>query len=127
MSAFATLSLKNQAGTEVNYSPADIDQKTGVARYLGAGAVYDERPQVTVSVSYPSGKGTKIRVRGKISFPVMDPVDTTKKVDEQLALFEFSLAKNSALASRQNLRAAIADFLTDTVVVKAIEDFESVY
>lgn len=127
MSAFASLSLKNQAAVEVVYSPADIDPVSGVARWLGAGAVYDARTQVTLSLSYPKGNGSKVRVRGKISVPVMDTVDTTKKVDENIATFEFSLSKKSPLLVRQDLRAALADFCIDTVVVKAIEDFENIY
>lgn len=127
MAAFATLSLKNQAAVEINYSPADIDQKSNVARWLGAGAVYDARPVVSLSVAYPSGNGTKVKVRGKIVVPIMDTVDTTKKVDEQIAYFEISLSKKSTLLQRQDLRAALADFCIDTTVVKAIEDFESVY
>lgn len=127
MSAFTILQLKNHAASEVSYSPADIDPKTGIARWLGAGSVYDARPQVTLSVAYPQGNGTKVRVRGKIVVPIMDSVDTTKKVDEQIATFEFSLSKRSTLLERQNLRAALADFCIDTVIVKAIEDFESAY
>jgi hypothetical protein len=127
MPAFANLSLKNQAATEVVYTPADIDPATGVARYLGAGANYDARPQVTVSTSYPKGNSTKVKVKGKIVFPVMDILDTTKKVDENIATFEFSLSKTSALLTRQDLRAALADFLIDPVVITGIEGFESVY
>jgi hypothetical protein len=57
----------------------------------------------------------------------MDTVDTTKKIDENIAEFEFSLSKKSTLLQRQDLRAALADFAIDTVIVKAIEDFESIY
>lgn len=127
MPAFANLSLKNQAATEVVYTPADIDPSTGVARYLGAGASFDARPQVTVSTSYPKGNSTKVKIKGKVVFPVMDAIDTTKKVDENIAQFEFSLSKGSALITRQDLRAALADFLVDPVCVTAVENFESVY
>ena len=127
MSAFATLQLKNQAATEVSYSPADIDPATNVAKWLGAGASYDARPQVTLSVSYPKGNATKVKVRGKISVPIMDPVITTQKVDELIGTFEISLPKVAALIDRQNLRASLADFLVDATVVAAVEGFESVY
>ncbi len=127
MPAFAALQLKNQAATEITYTPADIDPSNGVARWLGAGSVYDARAQVTASITYPKSSGTKVRVKGKISVPLMDTVDTTKKVDEAIASFEIAVPKGMALLSRQDLRAALADFLVDTVVVKAVEDFESVY
>lgn len=127
MPAFATLQLKNQAATEVSYSPADIDPASNVAKWLGAGASYDARPQVTLSVSYPKGNATKVKVRGKISVPIMDPVVTTQKVDELIGTFEISLPKISALIDRQNLRAALADFLVDATVIAGVENFESVY
>lgn len=127
MPAFAALQLKNQAASEITYSPADIDPSTGVSRWIGAGAVFDARTQVTSSVTYPKSTGTKVRIKGKISVPLMDTVDTTKKIDEAIASFEIAVPKNMVLLSRQDLRAALADFLIDTVVVKAVEDFESVY
>jgi hypothetical protein len=127
MPAFANISLKNQAAVEVVYTPADIDPTSSVARYLGAGASFDARPQVTISTSYPKGNSTKVKVKGKIVFPVMDTLDTTKKVDENIGQFEFSMSKSSALLTRQDLRAALADFLVDTTVVTAVENFESVY
>lgn len=127
MPAFANISLKNQAAVEVVYTPADIDPTSSVARYLGAGASFDARPQVTISTSYPKGNSTKVKVKGKIVFPVMDTLDTTKKVDENIGQFEFSMSKSSALLTRQDLRASLADFLTDPTVVTAVENFESVF
>lgn len=127
MSAFTTLQLKNQAATEVSYSPADIDPSTGVAKWLGAGASYDARPQVTLSVSYPKGNSSKVKVRGKISVPIMDPMTATNKSDELIGTFELALPKVSTLLERQNLRASLTDFLADSVVVAAVENFESVY
>lgn len=127
MPAFAVLQLKNQAATEVSFQPADIDPANGVARWLGAGAVYDARTQVTSSVAYPKSSGTKVRIKGKISVPQMDAIDTTKKVDEALGSFEFAIPKSMALAARQDLRAMLADLLVDNIVVKAIEEFESTY
>jgi len=57
----------------------------------------------------------------------MDTVDTLRKVDELICNVEFVLPARSLKADRQDLRAHIADFLVDTVIVKAIEDFEGVY
>jgi hypothetical protein len=127
MPALAALSLKNQAGTEVVYSPGGINAATNVVTYIGAGASYDARTQVSFSVVLPRGNATRVRIRGKISVPIMDPVDTTKRVDECIGDFEFSLPKRAALLDRQNLRASLADFLTDATVVAAVENYESVY
>jgi hypothetical protein len=125
MPAFSTLQLKNQAGTETSFSPTTIDPSTKVATWLGAGATLDARSQATHSVLLPTGKGTRVRIKQKVTVPVLD-VDGVK-VDELICNVEFSLPKNSALADRQNIRAYMADFLADPTVVAAIENFESVY
>lgn len=127
MPALDTISLKNQATTEVVFAPANINPQTNVVSWLGAGTTFDARTGVTLSVTLPKNGSTRIRIRGKVSIPIMDPVITGKKLDECLANFEFSLPKISVLADRQNLRAYIADFLTDAVVVAAVENFEAVY
>lgn len=57
----------------------------------------------------------------------MDVVNPLRKVDDLIASVEFVLPKQSALADRQNLRAYLADFLTDSVIVNALEKFEAVY
>jgi len=37
------------------------------------------------------------------------------------------MPKNSALATRRDLRAYVTDYLSDTLITKAIENFESPY
>ncbi len=126
MPAFATLSLKNQAGTETAFAPVSIDPSTKVASWLGAGATLDSKSGSSISTVLPTGKATRVRVKTRVTIPVIDPV-TGLKVDEMLVNTEYSIPKNSALADRQNLRAFNADFQTDSTVIAAIENFESVY
>lgn len=127
MAAIATLQLKNYATTETDFVPGKIDSQTGVVSYYTAGSSYDARSVATVSVTLPKVATGRIKVRGKVSIPVMDAVITTKKIDENLCSFEFSLPRTSTLTDRRNLKAYIADFLTDAVMTKAVEDFESPY
>lgn len=127
MSAFATLNLKNQAATEVPFAPASIDPSNKVITWLGAGASYDAKPKATLLLNLPKAGASRVRIQGKVSIPVMDAIETTKRIDENLATFDFSLSKNSTLLDRQNLRAHIADFLTDAVIVAMVEQFENVY
>lgn len=127
MSAFSNLLLKNQAATEVTFAPADINPSTKVVRWMATGSSFDARPYATLSIAYPSGSATKVKVKGKVSIPVMDVNDTSVRTDEIIGLFEISLPKNAVLADRQNLRAYLADFLIDATVVSAVENFESVY
>lgn len=126
MPAFSTLQLKNQAGTEVSYSPVSIDPSSSMAKWLGAGASLDARAVVTGSVALPTGKSTRVRTRHKVTIPVMDSI-TGQKIDEVIVQVDFSIPKNCPLLDRQNARAAMADLLVDPVMVAAIENFESVY
>ncbi len=128
MSAITTLSLKNHATTEVDFVPSKIDPQTGVVSYFTTASTYDGRSQATISVSLPrSGtSSSRVKVKGKVAVPIMDLV-TGLKIDECIANFEFSMPKNSLLADRRDLRAYITDYLSDNVVIKAIENFESPY
>lgn len=127
MTQLATLQLKNQAGTEVNFAVNGVNYSNNVASWAAAGASYDAKSIATFSLVPPSSKSTRARVKLKVSIPIMDAVQTTLKVDELIANVELVLPKVAVLADRQNLRAYIADFLTDAVVVNAVENFEGVY
>lgn len=127
MSQFATLSLENQAGTEVPLTVSTIDRTSNVATWTGAGSAFDARIKASFSITLPTARSTRAKVKAKVIIPVMSPVDPTVKVDENIVNIDFSLPKNSVLLDRQNLRAMAADFLTDPVIVAAIENFEGVY
>jgi len=127
MSQFTTLSLKNQAATEVDFANSRIDYTSGVATWIAAGTSFDSRKKATFSLTIPTARSNRARVKAKVSIPIMDTVDTLRKVDELICNVEFVLPARSLKADRQDLRAHIADFLVDTVIVKAIEDFEGVY
>lgn len=126
MPAFVTLQLKNQAAVETPFNPSSIDPSSKVATWLGAGTTLDSRVQVSASLVLPTGKQTRVRAKQRVVLPVIDPV-TNLKVDEIIVNVDFSIPKNASLANRQDIRAFAADFLTDSVVVKALEDYESVY
>jgi hypothetical protein len=127
MPAFATLQLKDQSATERSFAPASINSATGVISWLRSGSTFDSRQSATLLVTLPKTNTSRVKVRGKVSIPVMDPDTGLKKIDELIASFEISLPKNAGLPDRQDLRAYLADFLTDATVVAAVENFESVY
>lgn len=127
MTNFTTLQLKNQAGTEVNFTVQGISYTNGVASWNAAGGSYDASSIATFSLQQPTARSTRARVRAKLTIPIMDVVNPLRKVDDLIASVEFVLPKQSALADRQNLRAYLADFLTDSVIVNALEKFEAVY
>lgn len=127
MTAFATLQLKNDAATEVSFTVEGINYQTNVAAWTNAGVSYDASRRATFSMLAPTARSTRARIRLKVAIPIMDPVLTTKKIDELIANVELVLPKSSTLADRKDLRAFIADFLTDAVVTNAVNNFESVY
>lgn len=127
MTQFATIQLKNHAGTETSFTVQGISYTNGVASWAAAGTSYDASRTATFSLQQPTARSTRARIRAKVTIPIMDPVNPLRKVDELLATVDIALPKQSALADRRDLRAFIADFLTDTVIVNAVENFESVY
>lgn len=127
MTAFSTLSLKGDSGTEVAFTVEGINYQTNVASWVNAGASYDASPRATFSLVPPTSRSTRARMRLKVAIPIMDAVSGAIKVDELIGNVELVLPKNSTLADRKDLRAFIADFLTDAIVVNAVNNFESVY
>lgn len=127
MAAITTLSLKNFATTEVDFVPSKIDSQTGVVSYATSSSSFDGRNLATISITLPKTNSTRVKVKGKVAIPIMDTVYAERKIDEVIASFEFSMPKNSTLATRRDLKAFLADYLTDSVVTKAIENFESPY
>lgn len=127
MTQFATLQLKNDAGTDNSFTVQGINYTNGVANWSLAGTSYDASRIATFSLQAPTAKQTRARIKAKVTIPVMDPVNPLRKVDEILGTVEFVLPKQSSLADRKDLRAYLADFLTDAVIVNAVNNFESVY
>lgn len=127
MTQFATLQLKNDAAIEVPFTVEGINYQTNVAAWVNAGVSYDASKRVTFSMISPTSRSTRARLRLKVAIPIMDPVLTTRKADELIANVELVLPKSSTLADRKDLRAYIADLLTDAVVTNAVNNFESVY
>jgi len=127
MTQFATLSLKNDAGTENNFTVQGINYTNGVANWSLTGGSYDASRAATFSLQQPTAKSNRARVKIKVAIPIMDPINALRKVDEVIFNGEFVLPKQSSLADRKDLRAYVADFLTDAVIVNAVNNFESVY
>lgn len=126
MTAFANLVLADSAAANQTFTPAAIDS-SGVAKWLDNNAVFNAKRAVTMSVSYPSASGSVVRVKQKVSIPVMDTVDTTKQVGECIASLELVLPKVATLTQRKDLKAFAANLLTNAVSTAAVESFESIY
>lgn len=126
MSAFASLALQNNAAATVTFVPQKIDSN-GVAVWMTSNAVYDGKQKATLSVKLPQNGSTVVRVTGKVTLPIMDTVDTTKKVAECVGTFELLLPKQASQTNRLDIRKELDTFLTNAVVTSAVQDFEAIY
>lgn len=131
MSAFASMNLKNNAGTNVAFSPLTINSSTGVASWATGDAVYDNKTVLTVSSQLPSAKSSKGRMKVKLAVPYLvlnsDGVTYTKK-DEEILTIDIAIPKNMALLDRQNAQAFLKSVLTDvTLVTNFMTSFEGIY
>lgn len=129
MSAFATLNLKNQAGTETAFLPTTVERNNSVnvANWAVTGSVYDARHKASASLQLPSAKSTRAKIKLKVTVPLMSVLDANIKTDESIINIDFSIPKSAPLLDRQNLRAYAADLLIDAMVIAMVENFEGVY
>jgi hypothetical protein len=126
MSAFATLTLQNNAATNVVFNPQSIDSD-GVATYLSGDAILDAKKKVTMSVSLPKGGSTVARVKQKVVVPIMDTIDANKKVAEAYVTIDFVLPKLASETIRLDLRKYADTLLTNAVTTAAVQSLEAIY
>lgn len=125
MSAFATLTLQNNAAANVVFNPSSISD--GVASWFNSTSVYDARQKVTLSVKLPKSGSQVARVVGRVTLPIMDSVDTTKKIGEAYANVEFVLPKQMSETQRLDLRKEMDTLIQNAVFTAAIQYLESIY
>lgn len=126
MTAFAAITLLNNAAANVVFNPQSIDS-SGVAKWLTSDAVYDAKKVVTMSVSLPKGKSTVARVKQKVVIPIMDAIDATKKVGEAYVYIEAVIPKLASETIRLDLRKHADTLLTNAVSTAAYQFLEAQY
>jgi len=126
MSAFAALSLQNNAAATVTFNPLTIDS-SGVASWATSDAIYDAKSIVTVSTKVPNSKSTKARLKAKVVVPLMDSVNTTLKVDELVINLDMAIPKNMGLTPRLDARKYIDTLVQNALVTAFLTSFEGVY
>lgn len=127
MTQLADLVIVDYAAANQTFVVQNVDYATGVATWGLAGASYDASTLATFSLKIPSRASTRTRIKARIVIPIMDPVMTTKKIDECIAEVSFSLPKTATSVQRQNSRAFIRNFLSDNVIVNAVNTSQGVY
>lgn len=126
MTAFASLTLVNNAAANVVFNPSSIDVK-GIASWTTAETVYDGRSRVTQQLTLPSNGSTAIRLKQRIVIPLMDVVDVNKKVDEAFVNIEFKFPKNISETTRLDLRRYAEKLIENAVTTDAIQKFEGIF
>lgn len=126
MTAFAAVTLLNNASANVVFNPQAIDP-TGVAIWLTSDAVFDAKKKLTMSVSIPKGNSPVSRIKQRVMIPIMDAVDTTKKVGEAYVNIEAVIPKLASDTTRLDLRKFADTLLTNAVSTAAYQNLEAIY
>lgn len=126
MSAFAPVSLKDSAAVAVVFSPANIDS-SGVATWLTNNSVFDAKSKVTMSMTFPKGGTSTVRIKQRILVPVMDTVDPSKKLGEGYVDISVLIPKNMSEKQRCDLQSYADQLLTAAMTTAAFKNLESIY
>jgi len=128
MTAFSNLAINDSVPTSRIFAVSNIDYASGVATWLYAGASYDASTILSMSVKPPSAKSTRTRIRVRLQVPIMDPVFTTKKIDELIGEVTFSIPKTSTALQRADLKAFLGNFFGGSYPLQnAVISSEGVY
>jgi len=127
MTQFAAVALADKDAATVSFAANAINYQTGVANWRVAGTSFDVSPSLTFSMSLPTAKSSRFRVKGKVTNPIPDAVQPSLKVDEIIINFDFSIPKSSTLAQRQNALAYMKSFLASTVIDSASTTLNGVF
>lgn len=127
MTAFANVTLQNNAAANVVFTPSKIDAN-GVALWYSSASVLDARPSCTLKVTTPNGASSSVgRVQGRVMVPIMDTVDVTKKIGTAIGTFEFVLPKVATETQRLDIRKLLDTLVQNAVTTAAVQYLESQY
>lgn len=127
MTQLADLVISDGSATNRTFVVQNVDYQTGVATWGLAGASFDASTIASFSIKPPSKTSSRTRIRCRITIPIMDPVLTTKKVDEVIGDVTFNIPKIANSNTRLDIRAFTRNFLSDNVVINACNSFQGVY
>lgn len=127
MTAFASLSLLNNAAVAQSFAPSSIDRE-GVATWMTVSeSSLDARRRASLSVRLPKNGSSVVRVKARVLIPIMDTIDTTKKIAEAYADVSFVLPKQATQTNRLDLRKYTAEIVSNAVMTAAVDTFEAIY
>lgn len=127
MTQFTTVSLPDAATVSKNFTPGHINYGQNLATWYLAGSSYDANSVLSLSFKPASSSVSRTKVRSRLTIPIMDPVVTTKKIDEIIIEVSASIPKTATLTQRQDARVYLRNFQSNDAWVKAIDNFEGVF
>jgi hypothetical protein len=127
MTQFQTLTVKDSLAADVNFNATVINYVNGVATWRTTGTNFDTSAAITFSMSLPTAKSTRTRIKEKVVIPVVNVLDATKKDDEIIVNIEFIIPKSATLLQRQNARAFASNLLAGAVTSNATDNLAGVY
>jgi hypothetical protein len=125
MPAIAALVLKDNTATDVTFTPAG--QTNGVTTFMTNDSVFDAKRKVTTSVALPKPGSSVARIKFKCTVPVMDPVDTTKKVAEIVLNVDAVIPKQASVTQRVDARNFVRDLMAHANVTTMFASLENYY
>jgi len=126
MPAIAALTLADRTPANVVFTPQSIDA-LGVARYYDDNSIFDAKRVVSMSVTLPKNGSSVARIKEKIVIPIMDTVDTSKKLGEIIVNLDAVIPKLASANQRLDARAFIVSLAGNAVSTAAFTSLENVY
>lgn len=126
MSAFAAVTLQNNAAASTVFNPQSLDS-SGVATWTTSDSVFDARKKLTMSLTLPKNGSSVIRCKQKVVVPVMDAIDATLKVGEAYVNIEAVIPKQASETIRLDLRKYADTLLQNAITTAAYQNLEAIY
>lgn len=127
MTQFANLVLKNGDNEDVTFRVEGINYSSNVASWISVMSSYDVSPRITFSLTPPTARQTRSRVRVKVAVPLKTMLDPMKKADEILFNIEAVLPRSSDPASRAHALAYLKGMSITSLLENAVMNNEGVY
>lgn len=131
MPVFGNIVINDGATTPVphTFSPASKDGQAATWTNNAASIPIGKESLVVTVRTPPRGNSTAaIRVTGKLTLPVVAPVDGLDDVVRVSSFdFAFNIAQTATLQNRKDLAALVKNLFANAAFVSAVENTESFY
>lgn len=127
MTQFVSLILPDSTPTDKTFAVGSINYGQNLATWILSGASFDASTFLSLSFKPASSNVARTKVRARLVLPIMDAVNTTKKVDEIILEISASIPKTATLQQRKDARVFLRGLQSQSVWTNAIDSFEGVY